>query len=232
MSKIKITSSGTLLVVMALLLSACTVPNYNYAPQAHNISEPPLNTTVTVSVGDIMLRQGSYAEQDAIKLNNVIKIGLGSYTLHPGYYTKKGSSKDGSFYLPSGSTGSGDIKKGILSDPYQSLFVKNDKTTICVVTIFNVRACEKNTEITFTKIPSYTENSFQQTLLYLGRVGSKINIGYREFSNDTARPAFNNDVEYDLSESDIIAYKGAKLKINEATNQNIKYTVINNFNPD
>ena len=27
-------------------------------------------------------------------------------------------------------------------------------------------------------------------------IGDKINVGYREFSNNTARPAFNNDVEY------------------------------------
>ncbi len=41
-----------------------------------------------------------------------------------------------------------------------------------------------------------------------------------------ARPAFNNNVEYDLSESPIIGYKGAKLEVIEANNQFIKYRVI------
>lgn len=75
-----------------------------------------------------------------------------------------------------------------------------------------------------------SENSFQQTLLYNGRVGDKINIGYRESSGNMARPAFNNEVEYDLSESKTIGYKGARIEVIEATNQSIKYRVLSNFN--
>lgn len=76
-----------------------------------------------------------------------------------------------------------------------------------------------------------THDPFQQTLIYSGKVGNKINIGYREFSNGLARSAFNNNVEYDLFESAIIGYKGAQLEILEATNQYIKYgcTLMPNF---
>ena len=41
------------------------------------------------------------------------------------------------------------------------------------------------------KVSSINSASFQQTLIYSGKVGNKINIGYRETSNDIARPAFN-----------------------------------------
>ena len=61
-------------------------------------------------------------------------------------------------------------------------------------------------------------------------VGDKIDVGYREFSNNNARPAFNNDVEYDLTQSRTIGYKGAQLEVIEATNQHIQYRVIRNFN--
>ena len=61
-------------------------------------------------------------------------------------------------------------------------------------------------------------------------MGTKVNIGYREFSASLARPAFNNNVEYDLSESRVVGYKGAQLEILEATNQHIKYKVLRNFN--
>ena len=66
-------------------------------------------------------------------------------------------------------------------------------------------------------------------LIYSGRVGDKIKAGYREFSNNLARPAFNNDVEYDLRESSVIGYKGARIEVVEATNEHIKYKVIQNF---
>jgi hypothetical protein len=81
-----------------------------------------------------------------------------------------------------------------------------------------------------TTVSDNQTDSFQQTLIYSGKVGNKINIAYREFSNNIARPAFNNNVEYDLSESKTIAYKGSQLEILEATNQSIKFKVIKNFN--
>ena len=74
------------------------------------------------------------------------------------------------------------------------------------------------------------EDAVQPTLIYLGRIDNKINIGYREFMNNQARPAFSNDAEYDLGESYTIGYKGAKLEILEATNEFIKFVVIRNFN--
>ena len=74
-----------------------------------------------------------------------------------------------------------------------------------------------------------SQDSFQQTLLYSGRVGNKINVSYREFSSSMARPAFNNDVEYDLDDSNIIGYKGALIEVLDADNQSITYKLIKNF---
>ncbi len=101
---------------------------------------------------------------------------------------------------------------------------------LCVVTVFNVAACKTVQDIERTKRSVLAQDAFQQTLIYNGRVGSKINIGYREFSNNTARPAFNNNVEYDLTESTRIGYKGADLEVLEATNQHIKFKMLSNFN--
>ncbi|OTP81007.1 hypothetical protein B6D08_11100 [Gilliamella apicola] len=70
----------------------------------------------------------------------------------------------------------------------------------------------------------------QQILIYNGKVGNNINIGYKEFNNDSARIAFSNNVEYDLSDSKVIRYKGAELEIIKVTNQFIEYKVYSNFN--
>lgn len=84
-------------------------------------------------------------------------------------------------------------------------------------------------KFTITKKMSQFQDSFQQTLIYSGKVGNKINISYREFSNDMARPAFNNEAEYDLSESNQIGYKGAVIDVLEADNTKITYRLIRNF---
>lgn len=104
------------------------------------------------------------------------------------------------------------------------------KNTLCVITVFNVRICDNDVNFERRKVPTLSRVSFQQTLIYSGRIKDKINIGYREFSNNLARPAFNNNVEYDLGESRVIGYKGARLEVLEATNESIKYKVLRNFN--
>lgn len=216
-------------LVAVTLLSACAAPIYNYQPKSIAISEPSLDSVNTVHVGDVMLRQGRYREHDAIFVSSQAKAGW-AYTLHPGYYLKQGEDDSAEFFFPGGGDEGGRVEKSWIADPYKSVMTKKDSNDLCMVTVFNAYACSENQPYERRKKPILSQDSFQQTLIYSGRVGNKINIGYREFSNSMARPAFNNNVEYDLAESRVIAYKGAQLEIIEATNQAIKYKVLRNFN--
>jgi hypothetical protein len=214
---------------LVLLVSGCASPDFNYRPQSIKISEPPINSVQTAYIGDVMLRQGKYTEHDAIYLPNKISVSW-AYDLLPGYYLKKGEDEDTETYLPSNGDDGGSVDKATLADPWSAVMAYKYKDKICIVTVFNALACESTSNFERRKKPLLSSDSFQQTLIYSGKVGSKINIGYREFSNNFARPAFNNDVEYDLSSSNIIGYKGARLEIIEATNEYIKFKVIQNFN--
>jgi hypothetical protein len=218
-----------LAVIAVCLLTACATPKYNYMPEAISISEPPIGVERTSTVGDVMVRQGKYKEHDAIYLSVETKP-VWAYTLFPGYYLKHGEDEGGEYFFPGGGDDAGRIEKAALADPYKTVMTKKEGNALCVVTAFNVAACGNGHPFERRKKPVLSQDSFQQTLIYSGRVGNKINIGYREFSNSVARPAFNNNVEYDLSESKTIAYKDARLEIIEATNQFITYKVIRNFN--
>lgn len=216
---------------LAMSLVGCVSTNANYRPTAVEISEPPLGQVVTAEVGGTMLRQGKYVEHDAIFLPETVKVGvLGTYTFSRGYYLREGEDAKNEFYHPENGPEGGRVDKGALTDPYKTMMVVKGQPTLCGVSVFNARVCEKNVRLERLRRPALTSDGFQQTLLYSGRIGNKINISYREFSNSTARPAFNNDVEYDLSESMTIGYKGAEIEIIEATNRIIKYKVIRNFN--
>lgn len=227
--------AGKLLTIIALgssvILAACATPQYNYRADMVEISEPPLGTINVKSVGEILLRQGRYSETDALLLHKTTTVGLvGTYTFSPGYYTKVGEDSRSFFYEPEIGPEGGGIVKGVFADPYKSMQAHKDGSKLCGISAFNGQVCNDDTNFEFVRRASLTANSFQRSLLYNGRHGSKINIGYREFSNNTARPAFNNDVEYDLADSKIIAYKGAELEIIEATNQHLKYRLVKNFN--
>lgn len=228
-------AAGRLLPSFALgssiILAACATPQYNYRADMVEISEPPLGTTNIKSVGETLLRQGRYTETDALLLHKTTTVGLvGTYTFNPGYYTKVGEDDKSSFYEPEIGPEGGGIVKGVFADPYKSMRAFKDGSKLCGISVLNGQICNDDTSFEFVRRVSLTANSFQRSLLYNGGHGSKINIGYREFSNNTARPAFNNDVEYDLADSKIIAYKGAQLEIIEATNQHLKYRLIKNFN--
>ncbi len=219
------------LLVFSSLLAGCVSPNYNYLPSSIDISEPPIGTVNIAYVGDSMLRQWTYSEHDAILLETRTSVGLlGSYTFDKGYYTKRGDGGDHGFFLPSQYGEPGKVTKCLLCDPFQVMIAYYDKQKICGVSVLNDKACTHRTSYQHTKQQASTLDSFQQTLIYSGRIGDKINLSYREFSGNQARPAFNNDVEYDIGLSSIVGYKSAKIEIIEATNESIRYKVVSNFN--
>ena len=209
-------------------LFGCAVPQNNYKPDVISISEPEVGSVSTAAVGDEMLKQGKFVEQDAIYLKTPFKPSY-AYIMGAGYYRKTGSDATGEFYLPAGGQESGSVEKLNFVDPWKAAMLKPDGS-LCIVTVFNVATCDNGADFERRKHQLMTQDSFQQTLIYSGKIGNKINVGYREFSNSLARPAFNNNVEYDLGESKTIGYKGAQLEVLDATNQSIRYRVIRNFN--
>lgn len=222
--------NSVFILLFTSLLGACATPDYNYSPLKQFVSEPPIGDITTAYVGDEMVRQGTYTRHDAIYVTGTIDTGsFGAYKLTPGYYIKTGQNKNFSTYQPAGGADSGNIQKDAIADPAQAVAVYAESNKICVISVFNTQSCTSSDAFEQTHHAATSRNDNQQTLIYSGRVGNKINIGYREFSSDFARPAFNNDVEYDLSESMVVGYKGATIEVIEATNRNIKYRVISNF---
>jgi len=218
-------------LMLSGMLSACASPAYNYVPNIQNISRPPLLSVNTVGVGEQMLMQGRFVEREALRLDQDVRVGaVGSYTFTAGHFVRVGGAGDVGFYNQSPVPGSGVVQVGLLADPFQVIEYNKKTGNICGVTILNLKACRVISGARIEMVGVQGDNSFQQTLIYSGRVGNKINIGYREFSSSMARPAFNNDVEYDLNESNIFGYRGAQIEVLEATNQIIRYKVMKNFN--
>lgn len=80
--------------------------------------------------------------------------------------------------------------------------------------------------------PTYDVDSFKYEALYQGRIDNKIKISFREFKDDMARPAFTQDIDYELNKSGdtIVGFKGLRIKILKATNMDITYSVIQDYN--
>ncbi|EIW7860119.1 hypothetical protein MH171_000010 [Vibrio parahaemolyticus] len=209
------------------VLSGCTSLKHNGGGVEETlIDHPPIGVEAVAYVGDEMLAKGKQTTVNAISLKYSTSVGvLAGYTFAPGIYTQIGHSQNKIFYTP---TQYGMVQASALADPYGGMYVDQKTREICGVSTLGGTVC---TSAEFKDIKHTTNDmlSFQQTLLYSGKVGNKINISYREFSNGQARAAFTNDVEYDLNSSKVIGYKGAQVEIIEANNHSVKYKVLKNF---
>lgn len=108
----------------------------------------------------------------------------------------------------------------------QYFYLRRSDNMIC---ISGTNECAPVAHTLEKRLSSLSTDSFQQTLLYNGRIGNRVTLGYREFSRDIARAAFSNNVDYDITESTVIGYKGARLEILKATNTEITYKILSGF---
>jgi hypothetical protein len=69
-------------------------------------------------------------------------------------------------------------------------------------------------------------SGFKAELIYNGISKNTIKIIYREFINELARPAFFQELQYDLDTSDIIQFKTIKIKVLHADNSLIKFVIL------
>jgi len=77
----------------------------------------------------------------------------------------------------------------------------------------------------------YVEDSFKYVALYQGRAGESIRVSYREFKDDMARPAFTQEIDYTLATDGrtTIGFKGMRIEVIKATNTNISYKVLHDY---
>jgi len=175
-----------------------------------------------------MLTQGTQRVYDSITLTEPLSVE--GFVLPAGKYLKEGESNAAEFF--SWDEISFPTRGGITSNgqTLKNVALIRDSTSVCVQTFTPKTYCTDVHTFKRTTAVVQDQDSFQRTLLYSGKVGSKINVSYREFADRYARAAFTNTAEYDLSESRVIGYKGAQIEILEATNQYIRYRVLRNFN--
>ena len=70
---------------------------------------------------------------------------------------------------------------------------------------------------------------FRRELIYTGRAGQSLTLLYREFSNDMARPAFSQVLQYDIGHDPVIGYQGARFKVLQADNTSITYELLSHL---
>ena len=196
-----------------------------------DVSYPEIDTVTVKSIGDILLSQGVRTTYPAVEILQDVKgpgSFVGSGNILKGIYI--GVSKEGNdvIYRPR-------PNDAIMNEAVGVLFLAYSSNGLNIAWRGGLGNLVKGKFIdkdyyTETTTIAESNSDFQQTLIYTGKEGNIIKATYREFSGNLARPAFTIDVTYDLNDSDVIAFRGARLQIIEASSTSIQYKVLSNFN--
>jgi hypothetical protein len=235
--------TGAVFAVLAISSCASVKPSENlkrsYTPMYYSaaISDyPSIGEVRTVEVGESLVGKDKQTTIPAIDIEQAIEhptenIGTKfTVTILPGRYVESGKDAFGKYYeakagkiLSNGVALASKFKAGVYISDSDS---KN--TEFYAVSDSGNPLSYPKHAIPFTRSIHQTrdELSFKKELVYTGISQNVVTILYREFKDDMARPAFSQDLKYDLSESKIVGYRGARFEIIKATNQGLTYKTL------
>lgn len=76
------------------------------------------------------------------------------------------------------------------------------------------------------------EGSYMAEMVYSGRSGDTIRTLFREYVSDLARPAYSQELTYDLSEDSEIRYRSIVIDVDEAGGSGITYRIVSDGDLD
>jgi hypothetical protein len=227
-------------LVLVGLTTACLAKRSNTARQLLSpelVHAPALNVEAQVEIGESMVSTAQRAVYPGIQLRDpVVHRGtnnFGSFTINipkSGLF-EAGRDAEGVFYQAPkfqflGSNGSAVRVNGGVYVPAAN----RDATEVywLAANDTSIPLNDDHPGIKFDggQVEIWDEASFKRELVYGGISGNTITILYREFKDDFARPAFSQDLKYDLAQGDVIGYRGSRFQVLGATNTAIKYKVL------
>ncbi len=207
---------GALIIGLLLFFYGCTV-------RTVNIKNYQLNETRSANVGEAMIKVGHNLKEEMYFAPLVdISERLGKEE----------------FYVP-------------IEPPYEGIYDQKDGSYFIILDrheLFSVKVTAKGNVVSKQKYFDFDEKLFEPQpryfgivnsklyeLAYSGRLGDHIIITYKEFyvemddvkrEIDQIRPGFSEQITYDLSESDEIVYRDFRIKVVEATNEQITFELL------
>lgn len=237
MKKLSIVS----LLLLSVLLTGCASLNsklmvINKNSEFTTIDIPVPGEVVTAELGERLLYKVNSHEYDknSITTHRNVSALLGQLHFPAGEYIETYQSDKEKFYerviditpaygRPTKVPGGFGIKKGSTSNTTDDIWTHN--AAHGTTSASNSTTFTKNSK----RVIDFTQPYSSQELVYNGRVGNNIRMIYREYKDNRARTPFTQEIQYDLSESKEIGFKGVRIEVIEATNREIKYIVKKSF---
>jgi len=230
-----------LLIAITLIASQAYATNYKATNYVEPISRklvkfPEIGIENEVDVGESIIYSANKIEKRKIEVfrdltvNNKILWQTYKYDIVASEGDEVSKIAEGIFYKFQNS------KDSVFSNRKISLFVPSSKTAefeLCSSSSENnIFLCEKigrlNEGVDYNFISEYVfyPKSFKQELVYTGSSQGVVSMVYREFKDDIARPAFSQEIKFDITSDNVVGFRGSRFQIINANNTGIKYKVL------
>ena len=209
---------------LVLIVSGCGVATKVTSPDNFSTSTPQLNSQQETEIGVSLVSKESGFKYKALRILKDTKI-------KTGYILK--DVKEGEVFINTLYTSKYDLYSKVDNSIYGIAIPKSGGKPITFynsgtgLTFNNNISTPIEYKAELTPIPK--KEYLKQEFIYNGKVGNAIKFSYREFVDDLARPAFTQDLQYDLTESKVIGFRGLRIEILSATNTKIEYKVLTHF---
>jgi len=212
------------ILFLSILLTSCGVKKYSIIPNSETTYSPDINQSKTSEIGITLVSKETAKKYDAIEITKEVKI-------KPNVVK---TLKIGETFIKKFETEQFDLYENIDNPNFGIALSKNNESpktysTGLTGTGLKFQNPKYPLEYNLTERPIKNDDYYKQEFIYNGRVGNGIKFIYREFVNDYARPAFTQDLQYDLSDDSIIGFRGLRLEVVNATNTKIEYKILNHF---
>lgn len=214
-------------ILLSLTLASCATIVTKTAPTYTDRDIPAVGQAATVAVGERMLLQAHLVESEGITILETTEICsnfLRGIVLQKGLTLDESLGSDGKKYY-CGSAVWNNKFEGKRND-YDECFTPLPNGGFKTKT---KHVCDEQVDYRLGKIVKQHPDNIQKTLLYSGKSDSIIYLSYREFVGDVARPAFTQDLTFDINSDSVVGARGALLKILNVSNTSITYEVISTF---
>lgn len=223
-------------ILIAAVTTGCAIPNAVELPTiAEKVGRvPELKETASVPVGGTVYSQFRYWSKVGYRLSDPVNVG---------FMLGRVSSSSGDFVAKAMANGKPAFctEKLAYFDP-----LMGPRSTACfldstqsgyfsgVLAAPNMVWLEKDlpSRIRYESSEQIIPRSdaFRYEILFQGLSNRTLRFAYREFTGDFARPAFFQDVTYELTSLPMqVAFRSVQFEILEAGNNGIKYRVLSGF---
>tara|TARA_B100000212_G_scaffold111697_1_gene83134 strand:- start:109 stop:777 length:669 start_codon:yes stop_codon:yes gene_type:complete len=214
-------TKSILLLSLIFIIAGCSTfsvkPDY-----MRSVGETDAGTTLKAYIGDIIYTKYDYSSRDFTRVTTSFHTGLLPVPANRVSVTDEVFLKSTLNGKP-GACGTAQFGIYFMS---MCLLDENRDNIFESYELANGASGGLKTEIPYSYQRADKVEGVKKELIYQGIDDETLRFRYREYIQDIVRPAYDQTVEYNISVDNVVSFRGMRILVESATNQDITYKIV------